>query len=133
MTPTFASLLGLGAGFVAALFFCIGTARLGSASLFDLASTFWGYNRALFQALAAQRADYVCGAFLLVISFVAQVAAFYVPARVSVENLVDEAAIALLAVAALALASVIARRTMLRSATAYFEARIAEKEANEKA
>jgi hypothetical protein len=60
-------------GFVAAVFFCIGNA-LNSAKKITLQATpFWDFSEPLARSLTAQRAQYVVGALLLVISFLLQV------------------------------------------------------------
>ena len=62
-------------GLVAGLCFCVGSASLGPRQTLDLASTYWNFNKSLLQALAAQRAQYLTGAVLLVVSFLLQLMA----------------------------------------------------------
>jgi glycerol uptake facilitator-like aquaporin len=66
-------------GFAAAMFFCKGTVSLSNRAIFDLAGTYWNFNRPLADALALQRAEYIAGATLLFISFAAQLAANLLP------------------------------------------------------
>jgi len=73
------SLSAAAVGFAAAVFFCIGNV-LNSAEKIRLQATpFWDFSGPLAQALAAQRAQYLAGAVLLVVSFVLQVAASLSP------------------------------------------------------
>lgn len=62
-------------GFVSAVFFCIGNA-LNSAKKIEMQATpQWDFMESVARALTAQRAQYVTGALLLVVSFLLQVAA----------------------------------------------------------
>lgn len=63
------------AGFCAAIFFCIGNALNSAKSITAQATPYWDFSEPLARALTAQRAQYVVGALLLVISFLLQVAA----------------------------------------------------------
>ncbi len=60
-------------GFLAAIFFCIGNAMNSSGKIFLQATMFYDLSEPLARSLAAQRAQYVIGALLLVISFLLQV------------------------------------------------------------
>lgn len=62
-------------GFLAAIFFCVGNTMNSPAKIFLQATPFWDFNEPVASALAAQRAQYVVGAVLLVFSFILQVAA----------------------------------------------------------
>lgn len=62
-------------GFVAAVFFCVGNAMNTSSKILLQATPFWDFSEPLASSLAAQRAQYVIGALLLVASFLLQVAA----------------------------------------------------------
>lgn len=73
------NLLSACIGLAAALFLCIGAARLSNQAIWLLSSTFWDYNPHLASALISQRADYVAGATLLIATFLAQVAANLAP------------------------------------------------------
>lgn len=62
-------------GFVSAIFFCIGNA-FNSVEKITLQSTmFWDFSEPVARALASQRAQYVTGGLLLLISFALQVLA----------------------------------------------------------
>ncbi len=62
-------------GFLSAVFFCIGNA-LNTAKKILLQSTpRWDFSAPVARALSSQRAQYVVGALLLVVSFLLQVAA----------------------------------------------------------
>ena len=62
-------------GFVAAVCFCIGAATSDAKQISGISGTYWAFNKSLARSLAAQRAQYVVGAVLLVISFSLQAAA----------------------------------------------------------
>jgi hypothetical protein len=62
-------------GFVSAFFFCIGNALNTSEKILLQSTPFWDFNRPLASSLAAQRAQYVIGALLLLVAFALQVAA----------------------------------------------------------
>ena len=106
---TFLNFIAATGGFAAAMFFCKGTVSLSNRAVFDLAGTYWKFNRSLADALVSQRAEYVAGAILLVISFAAQLAANLIPGDsqsplfCSVPWAVASLAIAILVLVALAL------------------------------
>lgn len=60
-------------GFVAAVFFCIGNASNSVKSITAQSTTFWDVSEPVARALASQRAQYVIGALLLLISFGLQI------------------------------------------------------------
>lgn len=62
-------------GFVAAIFLCIGSAMNNAKSIRLQCASFYSFNEYFGRSLVAQRAQYVVGALLLVISFVLQIAA----------------------------------------------------------
>jgi hypothetical protein len=122
---TFASFVGLCVGFIAALFFCLGTARLTNADLFRLSGTYWNHSRPFFESLSTQRADYICGATLLVVSFLAQGVSIFLPSAAMIISattcvLVASAFIIISLVLAMA-----ARRKIRAGAMRYFEAEVA--------
>ena len=61
-------------GFVSAICFCIGGLS-GAKQISVMAGTYWNYNEPLARSLAAQQAQYIVGALLLVASFGLQAAA----------------------------------------------------------
>ncbi len=62
-------------GFVSAVFFCIGNSMNMPSKILLQATPFWDFSEPVARALAAQRAQYVIGAMLLVVSFSLQVVA----------------------------------------------------------
>jgi hypothetical protein len=74
---TFLSALAACAGFFAACFYAAGAALLTPGKILEVASTHWDANPAWADSLAAQRADYVAGSLLLVVSFALQIAAVF--------------------------------------------------------
>lgn len=74
-TQTTYNIIALTIGFCSAVFFCIGNI-INSPRKIKLQSTpFWDFSEPLAQALTAQRAQYIVGALLLVISFCLQILA----------------------------------------------------------
>jgi hypothetical protein len=69
---TFATLLSVVIGFVAALFFCLGAALLTRRSIANLAGTYWDSNPHLGAFLSATRAEYLCGGIALCVTFLLQ-------------------------------------------------------------
>jgi len=62
-------------GFVSAVFFCIGSILNTSAKILLQSTPYWDFSAPVARALTSQRAQYVVGALLLVISFCLQVSA----------------------------------------------------------
>lgn len=62
-------------GLVSAVFFCIGNAFNSVEKITLLSTSFWDFSEPVARALAAQRAQYVTGGLLLLVSFSLQVAA----------------------------------------------------------
>jgi len=78
---TFLSLLAASIGFLSALFFILGPIDLKIKDIISIASSaYGGFSRAFANSLAAQRADYIIGALLLVLTFSLQIAANLIPA-----------------------------------------------------
>jgi hypothetical protein len=67
------TLLAASAGFIAAVFFCVGNALNSAKNIALQSSAFWGANLSLARALAVQRSQYVAGALLLVTAFALQI------------------------------------------------------------
>lgn len=62
-------------GFVAAAFFCVGTALLRHKTMVVLATSYWDYNKEHATAIVSQSAQYAVGGLFLVVSFFLQVVA----------------------------------------------------------
>jgi hypothetical protein len=69
------TLLAASIGFVAAVFFCLGTAALKRKDIVDLATSHWGYSIPLVKTTVCQSTQYLIGALLLIISFILQIIA----------------------------------------------------------
>lgn len=69
------TLLAASIGFVAAIFFCVGTALLRHKAMIVLATSYWDYNKEHATAIVSQSAQYAVGGLLLIVSFLLQVAA----------------------------------------------------------
>jgi hypothetical protein len=64
-------------GILGSLFFAIGVMRQTIEAMGRLSGTYWDWNPHLPPVLAAQKADYLFGGGLIVISFVLQLASFF--------------------------------------------------------
>lgn len=62
-------------GFVAAVYFCIGSAFTSHEKLVALSKTYWGCNLEFAKATVSQSTQYATGGLLLLVSFVLQVVA----------------------------------------------------------
>lgn len=72
----FLNLIAASLGFFAACFFVVGIAHLRAADIKRIASSGWGgFSQPLADSFATQRAEYLAGSILLVLSFMAQLAA----------------------------------------------------------
>lgn len=72
-------ILGACVGLLSALFFAFGTLRLRYKDIVGIAGTYWDFNLHLADSIASQRAEYIVGALLLLLSFSLQLAANLVP------------------------------------------------------
>jgi hypothetical protein len=68
-------LISASIGFVSGIFFCIGNVLNSAKQIAAQGTPYFGFSVPLARSLAAQRAQYVVGALLLVVSFALQVAA----------------------------------------------------------
>lgn len=59
-------------GFAASIFFVLGAIRLDGRLIHQLASPRWDFHVQIARYLVGQKADYTCGAVLLLVAFVAQ-------------------------------------------------------------
>ncbi|MBT9613734.1 MAG: hypothetical protein IV108_10775 [Burkholderiales bacterium] len=112
---SFLNIVGACIGFFSAAFFAVGTLRLTTTDISDLATTYWDFNKHLGDSIAAQRADYTVGALLLLISFSSQLAASLVPSELQPSLLQPAgcAAATIVALAALFLLCSVLLRWML--------------------
>lgn len=75
----FLNILGLFLGFVSAIFFAVGALTMTPAKIQKVAASYWDANQHWGDSIADQRADYIVGALLLLLSFSVQLAANLVP------------------------------------------------------
>ena len=68
----FLNLFSVVVGFIAALFFCVGSALLTRNSIGELAGTYWDSNPHLAKFLRALKAEYFCGGLALCLTFLLQ-------------------------------------------------------------
>ena len=71
----FVNLFSFVVGFIAALFFCVGSALLTRNSIGKLTGTYWDSNPHLAKFLRALKAEYFCGGLALCITFLLQLVA----------------------------------------------------------
>ena len=72
IASTFVNIVSILTGLVAGLFFCLGSAELRSGAIRTLAGTYWDHNPHLRAFLVALKADYLCGAIALCLTFLLQ-------------------------------------------------------------
>ena len=77
--PTFLSILSAIIGFIASGFFAIGAMTMTSTKIFEISSTYFDTNRHWGDSIAEQRADYIVGGLLLLLSFSLQFSAILTP------------------------------------------------------
>ena len=79
LLSTFLNILGACIGFISALFFAFGALMMTAEKINIIAATYWDANRHWGDSIAEQRADYIAGALLLLLSFLLQLLANLVP------------------------------------------------------
>src|SRR5690606_34836518 len=79
---TFLSIFAASIGFMASGFFAIGAMTMNSTKIFEISSTYWDANRHWGDSIADQRADYIIGGLLLLLSFSLQLSAILVPSNI---------------------------------------------------
>jgi hypothetical protein len=87
--PAFANVLSLVLGFVAGLFFCVGSAKLNRSTIDELSGTYWDSNPHLANFLRVLKAEYLCGGIALCATFFVQFIA-NVPGVLPVRAFVSE-------------------------------------------
>jgi len=81
LMSTFLNVLGLSIGAMSAMFFAAGALFVSTEDLYEITSGAWDVERHVWgDSIAGQRADYIAGALLLLVSFVLQLSATLVPA-----------------------------------------------------
>jgi hypothetical protein len=80
LLPTFLNILSSCIGLMSAMFFAVGAITMHPQKIFSVAATYWDANQLWGDSIAEQRADYISGALLLLVSFALQLAATLVPA-----------------------------------------------------
>lgn len=79
LLSTFLNILGACIGFMSAVFFSIGAMIMTPTKIFNISATYWDSNQHWGDSIADQRADYIAGGLLLLLSFAAQLSANLVP------------------------------------------------------
>lgn len=64
-------------GIIGSIFFAVGVMRQSIESMARLSGTYWDWNPKMPAALAAQKADYLFGGGLILLSFTIQLASFF--------------------------------------------------------
>lgn len=75
----FLNIIGLCVGFISAIFFSIGALTMTPSKIQKVAASYWDTNQHWGDSIADQRADYIVGALLLLLSFFSQLLANLVP------------------------------------------------------
>jgi hypothetical protein len=131
----FLNILGLCIGFISALFFSSGALSMSPSKIQRIATSYWDANQHWGDSLADQRSDYIVGAFLLLLSFTAQLLANIVsptaepavlqPLGCAVAEIA--AALTMLLMSSIILRNLIAKRTKSQVRKIQAEAIAAEK------
>ena len=79
LLSTFLNILGACIGFMSASFFAFGALVMSAEKISVISATYWDANQHWGDSIAEQRADYIAGALLLLLSFASQLAANLVP------------------------------------------------------
>jgi len=79
LLSTFINILGACIGFMSASFFAFGALVMSAEKINVIAASYYDANRDWGDSIADQRADYISGALLLLLSFSSQLAANLVP------------------------------------------------------
>lgn len=121
LAQTFLNILAACVGFISASFFSVGVLRMKIEDMAYSATILWDTNQHLADSIASQRADYITGALLLVLSFSLQLAANLVPPALE-PSLLQPAGCAAAGIVALIsgllLASVLLRNAVAKSTKA---------------
>ena len=76
---TFLNIFGACIGFMSASFFSVGAMMMTPEKIQKVAASYWDANQHWGDSIADQRADYIVGGLLLLVSFSSQLAANLVP------------------------------------------------------
>lgn len=131
----FLNILGSCIGFMSALFFAIGALFTSPKDIFNTASMRWDINQYWADSIADQRADYITGALLLVLSFSLLLSANLIPATLQPSLLQQPGCVVAEIVAVLAfllLCSVLFRVSVSKSTKRQVHKLQEEQEAQEK-
>ncbi len=75
LLAAFLNIIGASLGFLSAMFFAIGALGMHPQKIMQISSSYWDANQHWGDSIAEQRADYIAGALLLLLSFSSQLAA----------------------------------------------------------
>ena len=73
-------------GFIASLYFIVGSITMSGKSIKMLAGTYWDYNEHIAKALSSQRAQYISGALALCLAFIFQFCSVTLPQTILESN-----------------------------------------------
>ncbi|MDP2760706.1 MAG: hypothetical protein Q8O64_09955 [Sideroxyarcus sp.] len=76
---TFLNIAASCVGFMASAFFAVGAMTMTPPKIFNISATYWDSNQPWGDSIADQRADYITGGLLLLLSFSLQLSASLVP------------------------------------------------------
>ena len=80
---TFLNILGACIGFMSAVFFSVGATIMTPKLIYKISATYWDFNQHWGDSIADQRADYIAGGLLLLLSFSVQLSANLIPSTLS--------------------------------------------------
>ncbi|TRZ92075.1 MAG: hypothetical protein D4R84_13045 [Rhodocyclaceae bacterium] len=75
LLTTFLNILGACVGFLSAIFFSIGAMIMTPMNIHKIAASYWDANQHWGDCISEQRADYIAGGLLLLLSFLLQLSA----------------------------------------------------------
>ena len=116
LLSTLLNILGASLGFLSAMFFAIGALGMRPQKIMQISSSYWDANQHWGDSIAEQRADYIAGALLLLLSFSSQLAANLVPSTLQ-PSLLQPLGCAIAEIVAVVLALLVST-VLLRNAVA---------------
>ncbi|UVO18295.1 hypothetical protein [Stutzerimonas stutzeri] len=83
-------------GLVASVFFALGMITQDTSAMLDMSQAYWGYNPTTMKSLSSQKADYLIGFSLLILTFLLQILSYSAPNLISVNIQISQTQAALL-------------------------------------
>lgn len=83
-------------GLIASVFFALGMITQDTSAMLDMSQAYWGYNPTTMKSLSSQKADYLIGFSLLILTFSLQVLSYSAPNLIAVKIQISQTQAALL-------------------------------------